>query len=121
MFPIPRVDRPELVSSFEGFGAKVEIGLPFLRAAGVPLPPDVKLTRVTVADGAVLCEGAFTLRPIDYDALLTTAAAAAQELQDMQQRDATTPRWEGGDAFAIDVDARDDEPPPPAGALPAVA
>lgn len=117
------LDRPELVSSFEGFGAKVEVGLPFLRAAGVPLPPDVKLTRVSVADGAVLCEGTFTLRPVDYDALLAAAAAAAQDLAELQERTAATPRWEGGDAVSVDVEATTDDPPTPptAGALPAGA
>lgn len=109
------LDRPELVSSFEGFGAKVELGLPFLRAAGVPLPPDVRLTRVVAADGAIVCDGGFTLRPIDYDGLVAIASAAAQDLQaaQQQQRSSTTPRWEGGDAVAVDVEATSEPPSPP--------
>jgi len=47
------LDKPELVSSFEGFGAKVEVGLPFLRAAGIPLPDAVSIDRITVEDGAM--------------------------------------------------------------------
>ena len=110
------LDRPELVSSFEGFGAKVEVGLPFLRAAGVPLPPDVRLERVTVSDGAIRCDGTFVLRPIDYEGLLATAAAAAQDLQDLQQQQqqqarSAKPRWEGGDAVAVDVEATSDDEP----------
>ena len=112
------LDRPELVSSFEGFGAKVEVGLPFLRAAGVPLPPDVNLKQVTVSDGAIRLDGNFVLRPIDYEGLLATAAAAAQDLQDLQQQQqqqqqarATKPQWEGGDAVAVDVEATSDDEP----------
>lgn len=47
------LDLPELVSSFEGFGAKLEVGLPFLRAAGIPLPDNVTIERLVVDDGAV--------------------------------------------------------------------
>lgn len=47
------LDRPELMSSFEGFGAKLEVGLPFLRAAGIPLPDAISIDRILVRDGAV--------------------------------------------------------------------
>jgi len=113
------LDSPELVSSFEGFGAKVELGLPFLRAAGVPLPPDVSITRLHVDDGAVSIEGTFTLRPIDYDALLAIANAAAQELQQTSASGAQQRR--PPEAVAVDVEVTggaDDEPPPTARRLP---
>ena len=52
------LDKPELVSSFEGFGAKLELGLPFLRAAGVPLPDLLSIERLVVDDGALqVCPG----------------------------------------------------------------
>ena len=70
------LDRPELLSSFEGFGAKLEVGLPFLRAAGLPLPDDLKLTSLRVDEGAIACDGELTLRPIDYDALLDAVRVA---------------------------------------------
>jgi hypothetical protein len=77
------LDRPELLSTVEGFGAKVEVGLPFLLAAGVPLPEDVALTEIAVEDGALRCEGELTIQPVDYgiilDAANAAAAAAAQE------------------------------------------
>merc|ERR1719409_213845 len=42
------LDLPELLSSFEGFGAKVELGIPFLRAAGIPLPEALSLTSLSI-------------------------------------------------------------------------
>lgn len=97
------LDRPELVSSFEGFGARLEVGLPFLRAAAVPLPSDLCISKLRVDDGSVLAEGSYTLRPIDYDAVLATAAAVAQEVQQARPPP---------DAVAVDVDATSDEEPP---------
>lgn len=96
------LDTPELVSSFEGFGAKLEVGLPFLRAAGIPLPRDISITSLTVDDGAIACRGEAVLRPIDYDEIseLVSAAAAAQQRQRV-----STPG-----AVAVDVQAeRDDD------------
>ena len=104
------LDSPELVSSFEGFGAKVEVGLPFLRAAGVPLPPDVRLTSLVVSDGAIACRGTVTLRPVDYQSILEAATAAAQDLQNLRDEQRVQQRWEG-DAVAVDVEASTDEPP----------
>ena len=100
------LDRPELVSAFEGFGAKVEVGLPFLRAAGVPLPPDVALTSLAVSSGEVTLEGELTVRPIDYETILATATelanAAAQASQERAPPDAVA--VDRDDDF-IDVDA----------------
>ena len=118
------LDRPELVSSFEGFGAKLEVGLPFLRAAGIPLPDDLKLTGLRVDDGAILCDGELTLRPIDYDELLSIATAAAasaqQQQQQQQQQQGTTSSssssssvgrttWSPDGAVAVDVEATSEE------------
>ena len=113
------LDKPELLSSFEGFGAKVELGLPFLRAAGVPLPPDVSIRNLRVDDGAILVEGSYLLKPIDYEALIAIASAAAQELQEASRSGefSRTPP----DAVAVDVEAtaEPEEPPPSVGRLPA--
>jgi len=78
------LDLPELISTFEGFGAKLEVGLPFLRAAGIPLPECLRLSSLVTDNGALVCEGAIELQPIDYDLALrqlqdiASAAAAAE-------------------------------------------
>lgn len=119
------LDRPELLSSFEGFGAKLEVGLPFLRAAGVPLPEDLRLTSLSVDEGAISCDGELTLRPVDYDALLAavraaTAAPPPQASASASQRPrggggaaAGGPRtsWSSG-AVAVDVEAESEDDPP---------
>jgi len=76
------LDKPELVSSFEGFGAKVEVGLPFLRAAGIPLPDAVSIDRITVEDGAMQVDGTVRLQPIDYQELARSTQRLREELQD---------------------------------------
>jgi hypothetical protein len=100
------LDAPELVSTFEGFGAKVEMGLPFLRAAGIPLPPDVTLSKIVVDEGAIVCTGAVVLRPIDYARALDTLSELA---------DAYAARSPPPDAVAVDVEAQSEvaERPPP--------
>lgn len=75
------LDRPELVSSFEGFGAKVELGLPFLRGAAIPVPKPLRLRSLVVDNGGIGVEGLVELQPIDYADL----ASALQELQDAAQ------------------------------------
>ena len=110
------LDRPELLSSFEGFGAKVEVGLPFLRAAGVPLPDDISLSSLVVDGGSIMLEGKLTIRPVDYDSLLASAQAAAASAsaaaasREEQERTRDASRW-SSDAVAVDVDAvaEDDE------------
>lgn len=108
------LDRPELVSCFEGFGAKLEVGLPFLSAAGIPLPEDVALTSLRVADGSITCDGQLTLRPLDYDELLSTAAAAAAAAapppasasgQSSSQQRPSRSSWTPDGAVAVDVEA----------------
>ena len=97
----------------------MELGLPFLRAAGVPLPPDVSIRNLRVDDGAILVEGSYLLKPIDYEALIAIASAAAQELQEASRSGefSRTPP----DAVAVDVEAtaEPEEPPPSVGRLPA--
>lgn len=101
------LDRPELVSSFSGFGAKVELGLPFLRAAGLPLPDDLSLTSLTTDGGGLTVEGEATVRPIDYDELFAYAQAAAAAASDAAAAGGTS----GGASFvreppvAVEVDA----------------
>tara|TARA_B110001452_G_scaffold264495_1_gene267586 strand:- start:195 stop:1349 length:1155 start_codon:yes stop_codon:yes gene_type:complete len=80
------LDSPELISSFEGFGAKIELGLPFLRGAGIPLPEPLRLSSIVVDDGAVDVAGAVALQPINY----ADIAAYLDELQRAAQ--ATTPQ-----------------------------
>jgi len=75
-------DTPELLSSFEGFGARLEVGLPFLRGAGLSLPEALSLSRLQVDDGAVLVEGELRLDPIDYDDL----RKVVDELQEMSRQ-----------------------------------
>ena len=109
------LDRPELVSSFEGFGAKVEVGLPFLRAAGVPLPADVALRSLIVDDGALRLRGAATIRPVDYEEIV---AAAQQQATDAARGSAgsrgsawasdAVPVDVGAGGGVVDVDARAD-------------
>ena len=61
----------------------MELGLPFLRAAGVPLPPDVSIRNLRVDDGAILVEGSYKLKPIDYEALIADRVGRrAGELQE---------------------------------------
>ena len=68
---------PELVSSFEGFGAKLELGLPFLRGAGIPVPEPLRLSSLVIDNGGVAIRGTVDLQPIDYADL----ASALQDLQ----------------------------------------
>jgi len=104
------LDSPKLLSTFEGFGAKVEVGLPFLRAAGVPLPRDVTLRALTVDSAGLTIEGAYIVKPLDYDALLydvqaaVATAAAAQSAERRAQ--GSTPDVVSVDvASAVDVEA----------------
>lgn len=80
------LDSPELISSFEGFGAKIELGLPFLRGAGIPLPNALRLSSVLVDNGGIDVSGAVALQPIDYADL----SASLEELQRTAQ--ATPPQ-----------------------------
>ncbi|KAL3918836.1 MAG: hypothetical protein SGPRY_005858 [Prymnesium sp.] len=111
------LDRPELMSSFEGFGAKLEVGLPFLRAAGIPLPDAISIDRILVRDGAVqVSQVAATagfatqiraercvvpVKPIDYEDL----ARSLQRLQDEVQQAASQ------QPVTVDVEASSEEPP----------
>ena len=92
---------PELESSFEGFGAKLEVGLPFLRAAGVPLPPDAVLTSITVDEGAIVCKGEVRVRPIDYAEVATQLEAALSMY--------TSSNLAPPDAVTVDVDSASGE------------
>lgn len=67
------LSRSELLSTFEGLGARLEVGLPFLRGAGIPLPAGLTLEQLAVLDGAVTARGSVTLEPLDYSALLEQA------------------------------------------------
>jgi len=101
---------PELVSTFEGFGARLEVGLPFLRGAGIPLPEGLNIASLEVEDGAISATGTLELRPIDYATIL----AEVQAFQEAAERRAPT-------ATTVDAEAvADDEPPsaPPPGAFP---
>lgn len=117
---VSRVERlivlrsPELLSTFEGLGAKVEVGLPFLRGAGVPLPDGLDVESLRVEDGAITARGTFQLRPIDYQRILDDARAFEQTAA-RRPPTATTV-----DAEAFVVDDNDGPPAPPsvAGALP---
>ena len=51
------LDSPELLSTFEGFGATLEEGLPFLRGAGIPLPAALTLSALDVDGGAINVRG----------------------------------------------------------------
>ena len=52
---------------------RLEVGLPFLRGAGIPLPAGLTLEQLAVLDGAVTARGSVTLEPLDYSALLEQA------------------------------------------------
>ena len=120
------LNAPKLLSTFEGFGARVELGLPFLRAAGVPLPPELGLSRLVVDDLALYVEGSYTLQPIDYQAVLndlqafSAAAAQAQaqaqsESEEQQRRRyaASAPDVVSVEVDAVDVEASSDGDQPP--------
>lgn len=119
------LDTPELISTFEGFGARLEFGLPFLRAAGIPLPNAIDLRSVECDDGALTCEGAIELQPIDYEQALlqlqelaaeAAAAAARQERASAAAPSAVDVDIEDG---TVDVQASSvDEPGASGGALP---
>merc|ERR1712032_1083053 len=94
-------DTPELLSSFEGFGARLEVGLPFLRGAGLPLPEALRLSRLQVDDGAVLVEGEVRLDPLDYDDL----QKVVDELQEMSKQ--SPPQ-----AVVVDSEPLSSSPPP---------
>ena len=104
------LDSPELLSTFEGFGATLEVGLPFLRGAGIPLPAALTLSALDVDGGAINVRGRVTLEPIDYSELARLAdelrAAAAAPPRTVTV-DATTAEGDGG------------PPPPGRPALPA--
>jgi hypothetical protein len=93
------LDRPELVSSFEGFGAKVELGLPFLRGAAIPVPKPLRLGSLVVDNGGIGVEGLVELQPIDYADL----ASALQELQDAAQNTPQAVPTEPAPAGVVDV------------------
>ena len=104
------LDAPELLTTFEGFGATLEVGLPFLRGAGIPLPAALTLSALDVDGGAINVRGRVTLEPIDYSELARLAdelrAAAAAPPRTVTV-DATTAEGDGG------------PPPPGRPALPA--
>ena len=90
------LDSPELVSSFQGFGAKIELGLPFMRGAAIPVPKPLRLRSLVVDNGGIAVEGLVDLQPIDYADL----ASALQELQDAAQN---TPQAVSTDPGVVDV------------------
>lgn len=92
---------PELVSSFEGFGAKVELGLPFLRGAGIPVPAPLRLSELVIDNGGIAVKGLFDLQPIDYDDL-------ASALSDLQDAARNTPQAVPADPDVVDVRGTDD-------------
>ena len=97
-----------MISSFEGFGAKLEVGLPFLRGAGIPLPDGLTLDALEVEDGALTARGTLAVRPIDYATILA-------EVQDLR----STAARRAPEAMTFDAEAVvTDERSPPAGALP---
>lgn len=69
------LDRPELLSAFEGWGARLEVGLPFLRGAGLPLPEGLSLEALDVAEGLVIARGTLQIQPVDYAQLFETPVA----------------------------------------------
>jgi hypothetical protein len=103
------LDFPELISTFEGFGAKLEFGLPFLRAAGIPLPKGLTLGTVSCDDGVLFCAGALELQPIDYDAALLQlqelAAEAAAAAARQEQATAAAARARAPSAVDVDLDS----------------
>ena len=103
------LDFPELISTFEGFGAKLEFGLPFLRAAGIPLPKGLTLGTVSCDDGVLFCAGALELQPIDYDAALLQlqelAAEAAAAAARQEQATAAAARARAPSAVDMDLDS----------------
>ena len=95
------LDCPELMSTFEGFGAKLEFGLPFLRAAGLPLPKGLTLSTVSCDEGVLFCAGALELQPIDYDvALLQLQELAAEAAAATARQEQAT----AAAASAVDLD-----------------
>ena len=95
------LDFPELISTFEGFGAKLEFGLPFLRAAGLPLPKGLTLSTVSCDEGVLFCAGALELQPIDYDvALLQLQELAAEAAAATARQEQAT----AAAASAVDLD-----------------
>lgn len=90
---------PELVSSFEGFGAKLELGLPFLRGAGIPVPEPLRLSSLVIDNGGVAIRGTVDLQPIDYADL----ASALQDLQAAAQNPQAVPSEPG----VVDVQSTD--------------
>lgn len=94
------LDSPELVSSFEGFGAKIELGLPFLRGAGIPVPEPLRLSSLVVDNGGVAIEGTVDLQPIDY-------ADLASALSDLQEAAQNTPQAVPADPGVVDVRGTD--------------
>ena len=74
------LDSPELRRPSRD-GATLEVGLPFLRGAGIPLPAALTLSALDVDGGAINVRGRVTLEPIDYLELASLAdelrAAAA--------------------------------------------
>lgn len=79
------LDSPELISSFEGFGAKVEVGLPFLRGAGIPLPDFLSFSSLVVDNGGIDARGTVTISPVDYEDLGRLAAELQRDLQSTPQ------------------------------------
>eukprot|EP00908_Phaeocystis_cordata_P020345 Transcript_32011.p1 GENE.Transcript_32011~~Transcript_32011.p1 ORF type:complete len:383 (-),score=124.97 Transcript_32011:202-1350(-) len=92
---------PELVSSFEGFGAKVELGLPFLRGAGIPVPEPLRLRSLLVDNGGIDVRGSVVLQPIDY-------ADLASALSDLQEAAQSTPQAVSADPDVVDVAGSED-------------
>ena len=98
------LDMPELLSTFEGFGAKLEVGLPFLRGAAIPLPELLELSSFEVDDGAIVATGSLTLPPLDYDDLASTI----NELQNAAARQSAP------QTITVPARGEEEEPPPPA-------
>ena len=87
----------------------LEVGLPFLRGAGIPLPAALTLSALDVDGGAINVRGRVTLEPIDYSELArppTSCAPPPPRRLDVTV-DATTAEGDGG------------PPPPGRPALPA--
>jgi len=94
---------PELISTFEGLGAKLEVGLPFLRGAGIPLPQWLDIDSLKVEDGSICASGTVRIQPINYEKL-------AAELQEYQRSaDGRPPAATTVDADAVVAD--DDDGP----------
>ena len=76
--------------------AKVELGLPFMRGAGIPVPPPLRLSSLVVDNGGIEAQGAVLLQPIDY-------ADLASALSDLQESARATPQAVSADPDVVDA------------------